>query len=1041
MKHFVVYKSSAGSGKTFTLVKEYLRLALSDENRLEQQFKRILAVTFTNKAAAEMKSRVLESLEQIAHQSPVPFTGTLLSSELGIAEPELRRRAGILLGAILHHYSDFAIGTIDSFTHKIVKTFAHDLKLPVNFTVELDTKGFYNKVVSTLISKTGEDAYISKLLTEFVLSKAEENEGWDPEKQIQQFSELLIREDSEKYLDKLKHLNSSELEEFRKEFAGFRAYFKKELIRFGAETNAYIQSCALKTEDFHYGKTGAVNLFKKAEEFTLTKKDRDGTRLREALEQNSWLSKTFSNPKRDEINRHLSQKAEELLQFFDTHFQYYSLCEVLYKQMYPLMLLKKIEEITLEQKQEDRLVFISEFNQKIFDIVHQEPTPFIYERLGERYRHFLLDEFQDTSTLQWHNMLPLIDNSLSNGWFNLIVGDGKQSIYRWRNANVTQFDQLPRISGSEKEAIVKERENNLVRNFEDKRLNTNFRSAPTIVEFNNRLFDYLSKQKLKPEQLSIYEGQEQALRNNSGPQQGYVSVVHATCKSSELNDLTCSQLLEHINESIACGYAYRDICVLAITNRHGNLIASFLTGQGFPVVSSDSLLLKSSLEVSTLVSLLQYIQNPDDHLSGAQVLRYLLHRERINEERLHVLLRELSSGKHLFGILSALSIHLSLEEIGYKNLLDTCVLCIKALAMEEQNNQYLRFFLDEVNEFMVLRNTGIGGFLDWWETRSRSASLITPDGVNAIRIMTIHASKGLEFPVVIVPFCAWKIFKSKDEWVELGQSRSSLPVAVVTLSKSIGDSGLASELSKEEQAQVLDNLNVLYVAFTRAVSRLHVIAYSAKDSNSVSTWLVEYLKTRSATGDRYELGNKEERALPPKEQHRDHFALENLRFDSQAGAVHIKTSAWLNHSETEAAKAHGILVHWLLSQIDSEEGIEAALQSAKHKGLCSPAILGSLRESLLALLRHPDLKACFQPGLDIKKEAELITAEGHLLRPDRIVFDGNDALILDYKTGKPNPEKYKRQLQEYADALSGMGYRVKGKILVYVDELSIVRLN
>ena len=263
MQNFVVYKSSAGSGNTFTLVKEYLSISLSDAKKLNSNYKRILAVTFTNKAAAEMKQRILSALDQIANNQELPFVGNILCKELEINPIDLKKRARVVLSQILHHYSDFSIGTIDSFTHKIVKTFAHDLKLPVNFNLEMDVEGFYDKVIATLFNQIGEDEYVSKLLKEFVLNKAEENSSWDPEKTIKEFSKLLQKENSDTYLNQLKHLETNELEEIRKELFAYIGYYNSYLKTEGQKAIDLIISKGLTDNDFHYKKAGPQSLFYK----------------------------------------------------------------------------------------------------------------------------------------------------------------------------------------------------------------------------------------------------------------------------------------------------------------------------------------------------------------------------------------------------------------------------------------------------------------------------------------------------------------------------------------------------------------------------------------------------------------------------------------------------------------------------------------------------------------------------------------------------------------------------------------------------------
>ena len=1040
MENFVVYKSSAGSGKTFTLVKEYLRLALFDEKKLSYNYKRILAVTFTNKAATEMKNRVIEALNQIANNEKIPFVGELLCEEMSISQEELKRRSTFVLSHILHHYSDFSIGTIDSFTHKIVKTFAHDLKLPVNFNIEMDTQGFYEKVIASLFSKIGEDEYISKLLKEYALAKAEDNASWDPELQIQEFSKLLQKENSGEYIERLKQFNADELEIFRKQFLDFTKHYKNFLKTEGQKAIDLISQNKLSDNDFYYKASGPQNFFKKCLDASVNLENTEKGRIIDAVNTGKWGNESSPNKSRvDSISGELSNIATLLLTFIRENYTYFSLCELLSKQMYPLMLLKKIEEISLEQKQEERLVFISEFNHKIFEIINNEPTPFIYERLGERYQHYLLDEFQDTSSLQWHNILPLLDNSLSNGWFNLIVGDGKQSIYRWRNANVQQFACLPEIENPTNNFLIDERAQSLKRNFSGKILNTNFRSLKTIVEFNNALFSSLSEKLLSPTSKPIYDKQSQLIKNNGA---GYISINLGKVERDELDSYTYEIIREQIHKALNDGFDYKDICILVRKNYHGNSIANYLVEQKIPIVSSDSLLLKNNFEINTIVCYLNYLVNRQDMISAGAVINYLFQSKRIDEAAYHSYLVELSKNKSLFEIFKLCGIRLSEGDLSLNNLFDNCIEIIKALDLNKNGYQYVRFFLDEVNEFLVVKNSNISTFFDWWRTRSNRASMIIPENTNAVKIMTIHACKGLEFPVVIVPYCNWSVYQASDSWVNVNNEKVQLPVTVISLSKKVSDSGFEKELETEQQDQVLDNLNLLYVAFTRAVERLQVISTSSFTNKlaSVSDWIGDFVSSQHVPTHEnfYEIGNASKKQSEHSVNSLPNFDLEPLNFSTNRNTIEIKASYLNNNEHTEEAKQQGILVHWLLSKIKTRDDLETALNSALLEGLISKEEIPELNKKLLEIINHPELKEFFKAGIFCKLEAELVTQNGEILRPDRIIFLPNETVLIDYKTGNENNKSYFKQVYKYESALLAMGYSDIKKLLVYVDDMKVV---
>lgn len=1039
MKNFAVYKSSAGSGKTFTLVKEYLKLALYDPKKLSFNYKYILAVTFTNKAAAEMKERIITTLWQIINDTEMPFAGQALCEELIINEQELRFRSQTLLSCILHHYSDFSVGTIDSFTHKLVKTFAHDLKLPVNFNVELNIDNFYETVITSLINKIGEDKYISKLLTEYALNKVNDNSSWDPEKHIKEFVKILHKENSEDYLKQLNPFNDELFDEVRKEMTEFISYYKTTLKSLSKKTIDLIYDNNLAFEDFYHGKNGGINFFYKCYTNHVTIDDTRGTRLKEALNSNKWSSKTNKSNIVESISSQLSQNASELVTFIETNFESYSLCSLISRQLYPILLLKKIEEISLEKKQEEQIVFISEFNKSIFNLINNEPTPFIYERLGDKYRHFLLDEFQDTSTLQFQNLLPLLDNSLANGWFNLIVGDGKQSIYRWRNANVKQFSILPQLQNNTGSAVIEERANTLSRYFKEYFLNTNYRSVQTIVDFNNNLFNALSNSLLNNLTQPIYKGQIQNIKNTNI---GYVTINTGKTEKETLDELNFKLVKDYISDAIKNNFKYSDICIITRKVSDGNKIANFLVENNLPVVSNDSLLLKSNFEVNTLVAFLKYLVNGTDIVSAACVLNYAEKTALISPNEFIGALEKLGNQTSLFEILNTLNITISESNYNLSNILDNCIQFICDLRLNKNGETFLRFFLDEVNEYLVTKNSNLTYFLEWWENRSQVASIAIPESLNAIKIMTIHASKGLEFPVVIVPYCNWQQYKAGDVWVNLNNPKTKLPVAVVNLTKNTANIGLEKEFETEMQEQTLDNLNLLYVAFTRAVNRLHIITASATSNKQalIGLWIEDYLKTNFtfSAENLFAFGDKTAKPGKHKKNNVLPFELSALVFNSTKNIVRIKSSYLGNSINVEEAKQQGIIMHKILSQIKTENDVAKVLNSEILNGLISENEFTYFQQKIMSVIQHPKLKSFYKHGIVQKSEAELITFSGELLRPDKIVFLEKETIIIDYKTGKLNNKKYFGQLNNYKNALSNMGYTNIKPILVYIDELFVI---
>lgn len=1037
-KNFVVYKSSAGSGKTFTLVKEYLKIALSDDSPRPIAYKKILAITFTNKAAAEMKLRIIEALKLISQQnSKSDALITAIQLETNIPKEILIARATSNLNEILHNYSDFSISTIDSFTHKIVKTFAFDLKLPVNFTIETNTAEFYRKVVSGLMSKIGENEELTNLLIQYSSNNAEENNAWDPEKKLLEFVDLIQKEDAGKFLEKLKRHSTDELREIQSQLHLFVSGFRKKLKDNGEEAIRLIRNQHLKDENFIYGNTGPQNVFKKWVDFNYKEfTELTGARLKEAVDKNKWNSSKNSaaeNAALESITPKLTSIASETIAFIEQNALKFNLYNLLEKNIYSIILVNELQQISEEFRAEEQIVFISDFNSKIAKVVSEEPAPFIYERLGERFSTYLLDEFQDTSTLQWLNLLPLIDNSLANGKFNLIVGDGKQSIYRWRNANVQQFNILPEVKNTTENTIIHERAAALIQNFKAEFLNTNYRSLKNIIEFNNAVFDFLPDQYLKDELKSIYQNQAQKIRHNNG---GYVSLHFGNKNKDDLEKMNFELIEQQIQSAIQHHFTYNDICIIVRNNNHGNICANFLLEKGIPVISSDSLLLKNNAEINCVIAFLTYLNNPSDTISAAVVVNYVSENSTLSNH-----LKQLSATNDLFSVLKKQGVELNLSSFIQKNIIDVCIEIVTKLKLEQKAAQYIRFFLDEVNDYLVNKTGSINDFLYWWNKRKEKASLIIPDGTNAVRIMTVHKSKGLEFPVVILPFTNWPSYQPNQAWVDLEDRDSPLSVGLFKLTQGLKEAGLDEFYQLEKQEQNLDNLNLLYVAFTRAVERLHIIAFKSEGqkTETVADWLINYLTNNIGVSDEvYELGALETKLLNERHTTLYNFDISNLHFNSNKDLIKIKGSHNLKiQGAVETALEKGIKMHYILSEINSDTEVPFILEKMMKQGIIPESERSELELKIKEILRHELLKNYFSGNVRSKNEAEIITESGTILRPDKIIFDTSCAVVIDYKTGKPNTKKYALQMSEYAVALQKMGHQQVKKLLVYLDENSV----
>ena len=1040
MKNFVVYKSSAGSGKTFTLVKEYLKLALIDKDKLTYNFKRILAITFTNLAAAEMKERIISSLKQIIENNQSSEIANILKQELNISPEELINRSKIVLENILHNYSDLAVGTIDSFTHKLIKTFAFDLRLPINFNLELDPNEFYNTVIDDLIYKIGDDEYIGNLLKEFTLNQVDVGGSWDPEINLKEFTKLLTKEESETYFNKLNEFSEEQLLSIKQKINDDIKTFINAIHTIASEAIELFNNFELELDNFKYNGIGNISVFQNIVKTRYNFIKDKWTRFEDAILNEDWLKNNspISVSDTKKIAEELSQIGTQLLLYINNNYKTYRLNELLSKHLYSLLLLKKIQDIALQTKQEEQIVFLSEFNKTIFNLINNEPTPFIYERIGEKYHHYLIDEFQDTSNLQFQNLIPLLDNALSNGFYNLIVGDGKQSIYRWRNADVKQFEVLPNILNTDKNQITLQREENLIRNYSKKILDTNYRSTSTIVNFNNQFFRHVADNFIHENDKEIYDELEQKIKIEND---GFVSIRNDVLDGITIDEHNTHLVHDYINNALNKNFTYADICVIVRKKRDGHTIANYLKSYNIPIISNESILLKNSLEVNTIVSFLKYLSNNNDQVSAAAVLNYLYQKQQINFNLYCELLIKINN-TNLFELLNYIGIQINADDFLFQNIFDNCLTLLKALELNSNEHNYIRFFLDEVLDFLVNNNSNLNEFLQWWENRKNTASIIISPDANAVKIMTIHASKGLEFPVVIIPYCNWKLFKEEYKWVNINNCNIKLPTAVIKINNQINDAGFETEYSLEENNQILDHINMLYVAFTRAVQNLHIICSVNKKSpkNSVQAWLSNFIKEYNLP-----INEKNEFVIGD-----DNFAdikikskpivynISQLKFENVLDVVKIKSSN--SNKAFGEAKEYGIIFHNILSKIKTVNAIDVVLNKSLLIGEINSDEVGLLKNQINTLFNHSILGNYFTDKYNSKIEQELITKDGLILRPDRVFFSFYETVVLDYKTGQRNDALYLPKMKKYKNALSDLNYTNIKLMLYYLELNELVEL-
>jgi ATP-dependent exoDNAse (exonuclease V) beta subunit len=1054
---FSVYKSSAGSGKTYTLVKEYLKIILVNPG----DFRTVLAVTFTNKAANEMKERVISSLKVLGNDNANKDSNAIkyllpeLIEETGLDKEFIFNNARKALSLILHNYSDFAISTIDSFVHKIVKTFAYDLRLSLNFDVELDAEKLLKQAIDTLISRIGIDKELTELLINYTESKAENETNWHIENDLLALAKTLTDENSQHYTALIQDLSYSDFKGLAKTLNDFLRQFKKKIIDEATVVINLLSDAEIDFNSFYYGKTGIGNYFRKLaiernEDF------KPNSRVTKTIDEDIWYSAKLIDSEKskiDAVKNRLLDSYHRIQNTLEQELTKYNLYKLLYKQIYPLAVLNEIEKNVSEIKEQNNIVHISEFNKLISQIVFTEPVPFIYERIGERYKHFLIDEFQDTSLLQWQNLIPLIENSLAEGHFNMIVGDGKQAIYRWRNGEVEQFSMLPEIFRKENLPLSDERENTLRRNFEERFLQNNYRSKKEIIEFNNDFFKTISST-LNDSFQNIYKGMEQVFdSSNTG---GYVQLKFVPiADEQEETDPMLSTLFNIVDEIKSSGRKMSDIALLCRTRNEAKMCSLHLLENNIPVLSSESLLLSASEELNVIISFLKQLLDNDDLLSMANILQYLINRKIINAQSLtdvfNVIRNTAGSGvnTNFRTYLGSCGYNYSTYRLLSLPLYDLLEEIIRIFHFNEKMDPYLQFFMDAALKLTLSSNSNLNDFIDWWEEAKDKESIIIPDGVNAIRVLTIHKSKGLEFPIVIYPFATANTRRGLNNfWSEYkDELLPTLKAINLPYGKALAETTYKDVNEHENQKRILDLINLMYVAFTRPMEQLYVLtrppAKNSSDSFDVPRFIKYYLEQKGYWNEEqtmYEFGSKISYNLK-LELEDENIKLEKFYSVNWRKNLKISTSApdiW-DVDNPERNKEKGNLIHFLLSQITTIDQIENVVNLSFEKGLFDESQKDELINYLQKLISHPEVSPYFKDNLIVKTEAEILLDTGKTIRPDRLVIKENEIIVIDYKTGRPHIS-HEKQINNYAMTLCQMGYEKVTKVLIYLSSSIYVKV-
>lgn len=1047
---FKTYNASAGSGKTTNLVAEYLSICL----QAPENYRSVLAVTFTNNATAEMKDRIIRTLNDFAFTDPIVwdfwkeqpkdlqnrlkksyFTFQITQDLSKLDSSTIHERSEVLLENILAHYPDFAVSTIDSFFQRIVRSFAFDLGLSLDFNVEVSLDDYFQQTVDLLYQrisgKKKEGKELARRVIDLMDQKMEENGHWRIDDDLLSLlKDIYYDEQAPQNIDLLRDTDFQNAHALLSETWKTN---KEKLANLVNEAKAVVKQSGRDEEDFsRYGLIDWLNSITPSSYKTYSK-------MESAVQEDASFTKRGKPDLNPAEREAIIQKKKEIEKLINGTLKP---CRYVLNNFKRIQLLFDLQRIMEELRLQDNKFFLSETGQLIQKEIKGNPVPYIYSKVGNRYSNYFIDEFQDTSDTQWENMLPLLDEAIANNGRAILFGDVKQAIYRFRNGNPQLFADLVK-PGSDRRQHFKQ-----LTNCEDQPLDINHRTCQKIINFNSRFFVGLPKFPSFPKRLSDFEKKfypdfyAAVKQETFKTEEGFVA-VHFRPDSEEADesneDYLANATLQAIADSRSRNFRLRDIAVLTRTTWAGTYIGKVLSDNGIPVISADSLVLGSCSKVNLIIAMMQFIATPSDPLTRFQLLHLLLSRKGRSSELVNFVdkLEEADFNQLLateFGIIVNRSQWADLPLITLVHTL------IRELQLQTPNS-YIVEFIDLVNDYGNTYGNTLDAFLEWWDQKGADKAVTSPENIDAVQIMTIHKSKGKEFPVVILPVLnksMVNLTKSK-KWQPLNATKFGIPTILLKKSEDVDATFGTNDYAEECALTALDEANVLYVGQTRPEEALYLIVDKRrpkdKETNgnagrfNYSLMLEDFIKNN---------------ATDFTEKEGWFWFGDTTHTCRQAGETPVKTQtdeqipiadfsqAQLLPADTDTKKQEvGIAVHAYFESLEHFPQSEAEAEAwCFDEG---QPYQEEIRDALKSLTRKTDLLPYFADGLTVLKEVSILTESGERRRPDRVVQLADETVVIDFKTGEPTKtvrEKYHAQVQEYVQLLQTMGFQnVRGELL------------
>ncbi len=1014
-----------------------------------------------------MKSRIIDALVAISNGENTALKNKLISE---IGDKKLQINAEKVLRNILHDYSAFSVSTIDSFFQRILRALSREIHLPLNPEVQVEIDDAIMDATENLLREIGTDPDLTQWLTQLALQKMEDEKGWNLEYDIITVAKELFKENRQDTLT----LTREQIHTHYNKLQAFKKSFERKISELGEKGVKIIRKNNLAIDDFFYGKTGVAAYFSKIIAFTDYETLKIKGRTAEALSSGEkWVKKT--SPLRDEIitlaEKELIPLLRSISDYLEENLRQYATASEILKKLYLFGIVNDLKRKLSEYRTENNVILLADTTRLLSDVIHDNDAPFIYEKTGNRYKHLLIDEFQDTSKLQWKNILPLIINSLGSGHTTMLVGDAKQSIYRWRGGNMNLLlKDLYSDLGSFMELKMEEI------------LSMNFRSKKEIIDFNNAFFSSAST--LAEEQLEMNEfkllklaynkeiKQEIAEKNTTG---GYVSIKFLNNNKSETDSAgwkaeAMERTFDSISELLQKKYSYRDICVLVRNNDEGNDLANFLFTKGIKnFISPDSLLIEASPKIQFILNIFRFLSDNLNTIARSEIIYY--YKRYLSEstaEEWHEVFSDHKFAKtkrkpepnalfegleeNLFNKILPEKFTRELSRLSRLPVFELSEQIVAIFGLNKKPDAYIQRFQDLIIEFAVRTGSSLESFLHWWENSNavKKASVIIPESTDAIRIMTIHKAKGLQFPVVIMPFAEWQLTPKANEIIWMDATNSpyhELGTVAVTSSSKLKETFFSEEYLEEIHHTFIDNLNLLYVAFTRAEEKLFVFTKqdNETDLNSVSKLLFRTLRLLdSGLADHFIAGENHDKIKSDQDTSRFHNeVLKSYPVSVRKDKLVLKSRSVDLISVLENQKitksGYGIIVHNILAAIQSKSEARQVTEKFMFEGLITEEDKQHILEEINQLFEIPEFAEYFDNRNIIMSERDIILPDGEVLRPDRVIIRNNEVKVIDFKTGKRDVS-HADQVLRYAEQLENMGYSNIVCEIVYLQEKQIVKL-